>query len=183
MFVHTIISENTLSNGMTILVERMPNDSIIRVHGYGKRLPPAPGVLFILKTEALLGPVDTTLVVIAPSSPKHQSPQAAQGLYTVADCGKYRTNIHYKGPYSLSAPNSNPVTSTLSLSYELGLDGFVTLDILDELGIVKKHVLADSKKRGKHNIIVNVDDLPSGMYTYILQSLEYRKGKSFILTK
>ncbi|HEY6171956.1 MAG TPA: choice-of-anchor D domain-containing protein, partial [Candidatus Kapabacteria bacterium] len=183
MFVHSVLSENTLSDGMTVFLERMPKDSLIKVHGFGKRLPNTPGVLFNLKTEALLGPVDTTRVVVVSSSPKHDSPQAAQGLYTVADCGKYRTNIHYKGPYSLSAPKPNPVTTTLSLSYELGLDGFVSIDIIDELGVVVKRVLADLQKRGKHSLIVNVNDLPSGMYTYILQSLEYRQAKSFILSK
>lgn len=183
LFVHSVRTENTLSNGMMMSLERVLKDSLIRVHAFGKRLPNTPGILFNLKTEALLGPVDTTRVVIVSSSPKHDSPQAAQGLYTVADCGQYRTNIHYKGPYSLSAPRPNPVTSTLSLSYELGLDGYVSLDIIDELGVVVKRVLAESKRRGKHNIVVNVNDLPSGMYTYVLQSLEYREAKSFILSK
>lgn len=183
MFVHDVITENTLSSGMMMIVDRLPKDSIIRVHGFGKRLSSTPGVLFNLKVEALLGPVDTTSIVLGSSSPKHQSPQAAQGLFTVADCGKYRTNIHYKGPYSLSSPKPNPVTSTLSLSYELGLDGFVSLDIIDELGVVVKRVLAASQKRGKHNLVVNVGDLPSGMFTYILQSLEYREAKSFIILK
>jgi hypothetical protein len=183
LFVHTVLTENTLSNGMMMTIERIPKDSLIRVHGFGKRLSNTPGILFNLKTEALLGPIDTTRVVVVSSSPKHDSPQAAQGLYTVADCGKYRTNIHYKGPYSLSAPKPNPVTSTLSLSYELGLDGFVSIDIVDELGVVVKRVLAQSQNRGKHNLVVNVNDLPSGMYTYVLQSLEYREAKSFILSK
>jgi hypothetical protein len=75
------------------------------------------------------------------------------------------------------------VTSTLKLSYELGLDGFVSLDIIDELGVVVKRALAEPQKRGKHDLIVNVNDLPSGMYTYLLQSLEYREAKSFILSK
>lgn len=183
MFVHDVITENTLSSGMMMMVDRLPKDSIVRIHGFAKRLPSTPGVLFNLKVEALLGPIDTTSVMLASSSPKHQSPQAAQGLFTVADCGKYRTNIHYKGPYSLSSPKPNPVTSTLSLSYELGLDGFVSLDIIDELGVVVKRVLAASQKRGKHNLVVNVGDLPSGMFTYILQSLEYREAKSFIISK
>ncbi len=183
MFVHDVITENTLSSGMMMIVDRLPKDSIIRIHGFAKRLPSTPGVLFNLKVEALLGPIDTTSVMLASSSPKHQSPQAAQGLFTVADCGKYRTNIHYKGPYSLSAPKPNPVTSTLSLSYELGLDGFVSMDIIDELGVVVKRILSDSQKRGKHNVVVNVADLPSGMFTYILQSLEYREAKSFIISK
>ena len=183
MFIHDVITENTLSSGMMMIVDRLPKDSIIRVHGFGKRLSSTPGVLFNLKVEALLGPIDTTSIMLASSSPKHQSPQAAQGLFTVADCGKYRTNIHYKGPYSLSSPKPNPVTSTLSLSYELGLDGFVSLDIIDELGVVVKRVLAASQRRGKHNLVVNVGDLPSGMFTYILQSLEYREAKSFIILK
>lgn len=183
MFVHSVLTENTLSSGMTMSVDRIPKDSLIRIHGFGKRLSNTPGVLFNLKTEALLGPVDTTRVVVVSSSPKHDSPQAAQGLYTVADCGKYRTNIHYKGPYSLSAPKANPVTSTLTLSYELGLDGFVSLDIIDELGVVVKRALAQSQKMGKHDLVINVNDLPSGMYTYVLHSLEYREAKSFILSK
>lgn len=183
MFVHTVLTENTLSSGMMMSIERVPKDSLIRVHGFGKLLPNTPGILFNLKTEALLGPVDTTRVVVVASSPKHDSPQAAQGLFTVADCGKYRTNIHYKGPYSLSAANPNPVTSTLSISYELGLDGFVSVDILNELGVVVKRALAQSQKRGKHDLLINVSDLPSGMYTYVLQSLEYREAKSFILSK
>jgi hypothetical protein len=183
MFVHTVLTENTLSSGMMMSLERIPKDSLIRVHGFGKQLSNTSGILFHLKTEALLGPVDTTRVVVVASSPKHDSPQAAQGLYTVADCGKYRTNIHYKGPYSLSAPKPNPVTSTLTLSYELGLDGYVSLDIIDELGVVVKRVLAQSQKRGRHDLVINVNDLPSGMYTYVLQSLEYREAKSFILSK
>lgn len=183
LFIHGILSVGTLSDGMTITVTRQPTDSLIHVHGFGKRLQLKDGVLFNLKTEALLGPVDTTTITLVTASPKHQSIQAAQGLFRVADCENYRTTIHYKGDYSLTAPKIHPVQTTLTFTYELGLDGFVSIDIVNEVGAVVKRVLAEHQKRGNHTIHFNVDDLPNGIYTYVLQSLEYRKSSSFIIAK
>jgi hypothetical protein len=184
VYLRDISSEGALTTGMNIGFERRPKDSLIVIHGSGKTLPAREGVLFYLHSEALLGPLDSTVLSVVSSSPKNAAPQSlSSGTFKETDCGNYRTTVHYKGPYSLSKPVPNPAAAAVSIEYELGLEGFTTLTVYDELGRIAKRAISENQKQGKHSVHINTTGLASGSYTYVLQSLEYHATGNFIVSK
>lgn len=183
-YLRDLSSEGTLTAGMDSTIDRKPKDSLLVIHWRGKTLPAREGTLFYLHAEALLGPVDSTVLSVVSSSPKNAAPQSlSSGTFLVTDCGNYRTTIRYKGTYSLSKPTPNPSTTSVSISYELGLDGFTTLTIYDELGRIAKMPIAGFEKTGMHSVYLSTEGLSSGSYTYVLESLEYRAAGNFIISK
>ncbi len=184
LFIHSVSAENALLQPFQLTMTREEHDSAVLVIARGPKITPHDGVLFTIKTEALLGPNDSTRIVISDAYPQNTAATfLSSGLYYVTDCGNYRTNITYKGPYSVSQSSPNPTSNSITLHYELGLDGYVTIDLYDGLGRLVRSLVRDSQKAGKHIIKAIVDDLPSGEYTYVVRSLEYRGEGRLLITK
>jgi hypothetical protein len=141
-------------------------------------------MLLKLRVEALLGPIDSTRFYVSEASPRNfGNTLLNSGLFNVTDCGDYRTNILFKGPYSISSPQPNPASGVVVLQYELGLDGPVTITIMNALGRDVKHVVDRFERRGIHQAIFSVDDLPSGSYVYVISSLEYCEAGKLLIKK
>jgi len=185
IFFHdSIQTAGTLSDGYKMKFERLAHDSIIRISGSGKSVTPVAGRFFILEAEALLGKYDSTRIFIASSDPVNTaSLLSSSGEFVVTDCGNYRGGIIYKGNYSVSKVNPNPVSSVAHLEYELGLPGRVHLDLYDALGRHIRAIVDDDQTKGIHSAAFSTEGIPSGEYIYVLKSLEYENKGSLIISK
>ncbi|HET9135501.1 MAG TPA: choice-of-anchor D domain-containing protein [Candidatus Kapabacteria bacterium] len=184
VFFHdTIITIGTLSDGCLLVPNRL-SDSVIRITGKGKRLAPVAGVLCILSGEALLGPRDSSALIIDKSNPSNSEPlQSSAGSFLVTDCGNYSGGVLFKGNYSLPPPTPNPVSDIITIPYELGLAAGVKIDLYDQMGRHVKTLLDAARGVGKHELTVRLGDLPSGEYYYVMESLEYRASEKVVLRK
>lgn len=171
----TVITAGAITSGMRTGIEYHYEDSAIEVRCVGKPAQLREGVLLKLKVEALLGPLDSTTFTVTDASPRNLGdPILNSGFFYVTDCGNYRTNILFKGPYSISAPKPNPASDRVTLVYELGLDGPVKVDLVDALGRKVKTIVDRFERHGAHQAVFSVEGLASGSYYYVITSLEYR---------
>jgi hypothetical protein len=183
-FHDTITTDRSLSSGFAMKFERLAHDSIVRISGRGNDIIAAPGRLFTLHAEALLGPNDSTRIFIASSDPVNTADVlSSSGSFVVTDCGNYRGGIISKGQYSVSDIKPNPISTTGKIDYELGLPGYVRLDLFDALGRLHKTIISESQLQGKHSAIFSTEDIPSGEYVYVLKSLEYEARGKMIIAK
>jgi hypothetical protein len=179
-FFDTIITSGTLSSGFSMKpVERLAHDSIIHISGKDKEIVATPGRFFILRAMALLGPHDSTRIYVLSSDPINTgSLLSTSGLFVVTDCENYRGGIIFKGNYSVSQVNPNPVSSQAHIDYEIGLPARV-----HALGRHIRTIVDDDQTVGKHSAAFNADDIPSGEYIYVFKSLEYESRGSMIIAK
>ncbi|MDP4200491.1 MAG: choice-of-anchor D domain-containing protein [Bacteroidota bacterium] len=140
--------------------------------------------IFILDAEALLGPNPTSYIHVIASSPAaDQAESKTDGLFQVADCGGPVHGVVFAGDYRVSRVAPNPTSSDLTISYQLGLDGPVTIDLYDPLGRVAKHIDGGSQKQGQHTASIDLSSLPAGRYVYRLTSLEYHEEGAVLVVR
>ncbi|MEP7234303.1 MAG: choice-of-anchor D domain-containing protein [Ignavibacteriota bacterium] len=183
-FLDTIDTRSTLAAGFKMKFERLAHDSTIRISGEGNEIVASPGRFFILKAMALLGEHDSTIIRVTSSNPVNTADLLSSGgSFIVTDCEQYRGGIIFKGNYSVSNINPNPVSSQANIDYEIGLPGRVHLDLYDQLGRHIRTIVDDDKLRGKHSATFKADDIPSGEYVYVFRSLEYESRGTMIISK
>ncbi|MBS1904904.1 MAG: choice-of-anchor D domain-containing protein [Bacteroidetes bacterium] len=173
-----------LTVGWTLSFERRATDTI-RITGRGPKIVDTLDLtlpLFRVRAEALLGPHDSTGLVVTASNPRNAATLAeSAGSFIVTDCGNYRGGIVFVGPYSLSTPTPNPAGRVVTIPYELGLAARVRIELYDQLGRHIRTLLDADRGIGKHTLSASLNDLPNGEYYYVLESLEYRATQKLIL--
>ena len=97
------------------------------------------------------------------------------------------TSINNDSPmpkdFSLSPNYPNPFNASTSISYSLAKSGSVNLSIYNLLG-QKVAILSDGiQQAGKHSVIWNAKDCPSGVYFAKLEAEEQTKNIKMVLLK
>jgi len=77
----------------------------------------------------------------------------------------------------------NPFNPSTNIKYQVGNDGFVTLEVFNSLGEVAATLISEFKQAGTYQISFNGSNLPSGVYIYILKSGNFIQSKKMILLK
>ncbi|MGE3799673.1 MAG: T9SS type A sorting domain-containing protein [Candidatus Kapaibacterium sp.] len=77
----------------------------------------------------------------------------------------------------------NPFSGTTQITYHMEHPGGVTLLLLDAEGREVKRYSEGIKKGGTHSIVVEGEDIPSGVYFYLLQAGEERETGRLLLVK
>ncbi len=127
-----------------------------------------------LYTQALLGPNPVSYIHVLNSAPTADQPESVtDGMFTVEDCGGLVQGVQFAGPYSTNAIVPNPTADKVSLTFEIGWDAPVTLDVYNALGEKAKHIEMGTLQTGTHTVSIDVSDLPQGRYVYRLKSLDY----------
>ncbi|WP_324671700.1 T9SS type A sorting domain-containing protein [Hymenobacter sp. GOD-10R] len=74
----------------------------------------------------------------------------------------------------------NPSTATTQLEYAVTKAGPVTVELLDSRGTTLRTLISQqSKEKGSHVLVTNVDDLPSGTYYYKITTRASTETKRF----
>jgi parallel beta-helix repeat protein/predicted outer membrane repeat protein len=85
--------------------------------------------------------------------------------------------------YALSHNYPNPFNATTSISYQLGVDGHVKLEVYSTLGR-KVATLIDSKQQaGYRSVTWNASQVSSGLYFYKLTAGDFTETRRMILIK
>jgi hypothetical protein len=85
--------------------------------------------------------------------------------------------------FSLSQNYPNPFNPGTTISYQLPVNGFVTLKVYDVLGNEAATLINEEKQAGEYKIEFNAANLSSGVYFYQLQTGSFVLTKKMLLVK
>ena len=85
--------------------------------------------------------------------------------------------------YSLSDAYPNPFNPTITIRYEIGEFGFVSLKVYDILGSEVAILVNDIQPAGSYDVNFDASGLPSGTYFYTLTTDNFSSTKKMILLK
>ena len=77
----------------------------------------------------------------------------------------------------------NPFNPNTNIKYQVGNDGFVSLEVFNSLGEDVATIVNEFKQAGTYQMSFNGANLPSGIYIYILKSGNFLQSKKMILLK
>jgi len=102
--------------------------------------------------------------------------------------GKVITKVNDKtnllpNEYSLLQNYPNPFNPATKIDYNLPMSSFVTLKVYDVLGREVKALVAERQSAGLHSVILNAEDLPSGVYFYRLSAGRFVATRKLMLIK
>lgn len=108
-----------------------------------------------------------------------------QALVTTdSTCGLRSRAIEVTGNnYVLEQNRPNPFNPSTDIYFELGLDGYTTLDVYNSLGSKVATLVSGYMKEGKYTLNWDATNYPSGLYYYALKSGVWHKTNSMILAK
>lgn len=89
-------------------------------------------------------------------------------------------NIYY---YSLSQNYPNPFNPSTTIEYSIEEAGIVELNVYDILGNQVVSLVNEQRSAGKHYVIFNAENIPSGIYFYKIISGNFSETKKLILIK
>jgi len=85
--------------------------------------------------------------------------------------------------FELAQNFPNPFNPSTMISYQLPINGYVTLKIYDLLGQEIATLVNEQKSAGKYEVKFDASDLASGVYIYRIQAGEFNASKKLILLK
>jgi len=77
----------------------------------------------------------------------------------------------------------NPFNPSTTIKYQIGNDGFVSLEVFNSLGEAVTTLISEFKQAGTYQMSFNGTNLQSGVYVYILKSGNIIQSKKMILLK
>lgn len=85
--------------------------------------------------------------------------------------------------FNLGQNYPNPFNPSTTISYKIGKEQLVHLEIFDLLGRSVKVIVDELKKAGTYSATINAEQLYSGIYFYTLTSGNFKSTKSMIVLK
>ncbi|HEX9740245.1 MAG TPA: T9SS type A sorting domain-containing protein, partial [Ignavibacteriaceae bacterium] len=85
--------------------------------------------------------------------------------------------------YSLKQNYPNPFNPVTKINFTIPEEGDVALEVFDILGRRIKSLLNERMTKGSYNINFEADDLPSGVYIYILKVNDYIASNKMMLLR
>jgi len=85
--------------------------------------------------------------------------------------------------YALAQNHPNPFNPSTVISYQLPMNGYVTLKVYDMIGKEIATLVNGMQEAGEHTTSFNASHLPSGLYFYSLQSKNFNATKKMLLVK
>ncbi len=142
------------------------------------------GTVMRIYTQALLGPHPISYIHVVNSAPAADQPESStDGRFTVEDCGGLINGVEYAGPYSTNAIVPNPAGDNISLTFEIGWEAPVMLDIYNAIGQTVRHIDMGTLNTGQHTRALDISDLPQGRYVYRLKSLDYHAEGALVVLR
>ncbi|MGA3245612.1 MAG: T9SS type A sorting domain-containing protein, partial [Bacteroidota bacterium] len=86
--------------------------------------------------------------------------------------------------FSLSAAYPNPFNPSTNIQYTLNTSGLTSLTVYNVLGQLVKSIVNDVfQNAGAYKVTVDMSNLPSGLYVYILEQGNNRLAQKMMLLK
>ena len=77
----------------------------------------------------------------------------------------------------------NPFNPTTNISFTIPETANTTLKVYNTMGVLVATLVNGQKQAGRHDVTLNVNDLPSGIYYYALQQNNFAATKKCVVLK
>lgn len=85
--------------------------------------------------------------------------------------------------FSLSQNYPNPFNPSTVISYQIPVNSHVALKVFDVLGREVATLVNERENAGRHSVMFNAANVPSGVYFYRLEAGSYHETKKLLLLK
>jgi hypothetical protein len=99
----------------------------------------------------------------------------ATGVYDV-ESGSEEDNGCY-----LSQNRPNPTNGETMIDFAIVENAFVTIDLYNSLGVKVKNITSDDYQAGSYTLTFSVDNLPQGLYFYVMYANGFVDSKTLIV--
>ncbi|MGB5288001.1 MAG: T9SS type A sorting domain-containing protein, partial [Ignavibacteriaceae bacterium] len=113
---------------------------------------------------------------------EHISEWSSTVLIYFGSFNKISTDLQ-NNDYRLSQNFPNPFNPTTTIEYSIKSPGDVSLKVYDILGTEVASLVNEVKEPGNYSVTFDAENLPSGMYVYILSTGNFIDTKKFIILK
>ena len=83
----------------------------------------------------------------------------------------------------LSKVAPNPFTDQTIIMYTLPQSGYVKISVFDNWGNLVKTLVDKTQDPGEYQTVFEADNLPTGMYHYVLQFDQYTESGKMVLVR
>lgn len=194
MGVENIITAGTMTNGWTVLyagTTSVPGELYVDMkneNGKGVNLKGA-GVLFKFKMNAYLSAEHKTALPceMEPVGKPFVTMKNIPGLLTIEEvCADNIRSVAGSGiKYGLMTSTPNPTKGQTKVEYSIGLEATTTLAVYNDLGQRIATLVNQKQAPGTYEVTFDIATLglPSGTYTYRLESGPYSDVQTLTITK
>jgi hypothetical protein len=121
----------------------------------------------------------STMNAVADDEPGDIALSMTDGAVTVSgDC-----IVPLSAATRLEQNKPNPFNPSTTIAYELGEESDYTLTLFDALGRKVRELSSGHKSAGRYEVVVEMGDLPSGVYIYRLETPTFTGSKRMILSR
>lgn len=96
---------------------------------------------------------------------------------------KYRLIDPDVTPFNIEGPNPNPLNHNTEIVYSIPYDSFTTIEIFDMMGNSISTQFSGFTKEGEHKSVINIEQIPSGIYFLKVSTLLNSETKQIIISK
>lgn len=83
--------------------------------------------------------------------------------------------------YYLSQNRPNPTNGETMIDFAIAENAFVTIDLYNSLGVKVKNITSDDYQAGSYTLTFSVDNLPQGLYFYVMNANGYVDSKTLMV--
>lgn len=118
----------------------------------------------------------------------HSSGKYDWGNHKIVNNGCGETGVYdvesvseeYNGCY-LSQNRPNPTNGETMIDFAIAENAFVTIDLYNSLGVKVKNITSDDYQAGNYTLTFSVDNLPQGLYFYVMNANGFVDSKTLIV--
>lgn len=118
----------------------------------------------------------------------HSSGKYDWGNHKIVNNGCGETGVYdvesvseeYNGCY-LSQNRPNPTNGETMIDFAIAENAFVTIDLYNSLGVKVKNITSDDYQTGNYTLTFSVDNLPQGLYFYVMNANGFVDSKTLIV--
>jgi len=100
------------------------------------------------------------------------------------DCGQVLSTDDFESDTTLSIQNyPNPFTATTTIEYSLDQESPVSLKIFNISGQLVKTIDNNLQSTGKHKVTVDLSNMNTGIYIYVIKTKNSTAAKRMILKR
>lgn len=81
----------------------------------------------------------------------------------------------------LSQNRPNPTNGETMIDFAIAENAFVTIDLYNSLGVKVKNITSDDYQAGNYTLTFSVDNLPQGLYFYVMNANGFVDSKTLIV--
>lgn len=118
----------------------------------------------------------------------HSSGKYDWGNHKIVNNGCGETGVNdvesvseeYNGCY-LSQNRPNPTNGETMIDFAIAENAFVTIDLYNSLGVKVKNITSDDYQAGSYTLTFSVNNLPQGLYFYVMNANGFVDSKTLIV--